>query len=98
MKVEDESMIVIHFKTASKGDLPNFSYILRTRETLVTDFKTVSCSISVSLKTNCEGKEGMKHSKYQHQIGATEACTNRMMESTTGIRQRYRKGATKDIF
>ena len=40
----------------------------------------------------------MKHSKYQHHIGATVAYTKTMMEATKGVRQRYRKGATKDFF
>ena len=38
----------------------------------------------------------MKHSKYQKELGATEACTKRMMEATKGIGQKYIKGGAKD--
>ena len=40
----------------------------------------------------------MKHRKYQHEIGANIACTNRMEEATKGIGHKYRKGETKDCF
>ena len=43
-------------------------------------------------------KEGNKNSKYHIQIGAGEACTNRMMESTKGLDQRDMKGATNNCF
>ena len=43
-------------------------------------------------------KEGNKNSKYHIQIGAGEACTNRMTEATKGIDQRDMKGATKIFF
>ena len=36
----------------------------------------------------------MKQSKYQQEIGATAACTKRMMESTKGIGQEYIKWGT----
>ena len=32
------------------------------------------------------------------QLGATASCTKRIMETTKGIDQRDRKGATKDFF
>ena len=35
-----------------------------------------------------------KHSKYQQEIRATEACTKRMMEATEGIGQKSIKGGT----
>ena len=31
------------------------------------------------------GKEGMKDSRYQQELGATAACTKWMMEETKGI-------------
>ena len=40
----------------------------------------------------------MNHGEYQQQLGATAACTKKMMEATKGVGQRYRKGATKDCF
>ena len=40
----------------------------------------------------------MNHSKYQKELGATAACTTRMMEATKGIGKKYIKGATKDCF
>ena len=44
------------------------------------------------------GKKGMKHSKYQKELGATTACTKRIMEATKGIGQKSIKGGTKDCF
>ena len=38
------------------------------------------------------GKEGMKDSRYQQELGATAACTNRMMEETKGIGHKSKKG------
>ena len=43
-------------------------------------------------------KEDMKHRKYYQELGATAACTKRIMEATKGIGQNYRKGATMDCF
>ena len=40
----------------------------------------------------------MNHNNYQQGIGATAACTNRIMEATKGVGQKYRKGETKDCF
>ena len=40
----------------------------------------------------------MKNSRYQKEIGATAACTKRMMEETKGIGQKYKKGGAKDCF
>ena len=44
------------------------------------------------------GKEGMKDSRYQKELGATTACTKRMMGETKGIGQKYKKGGPKDCF
>ena len=40
----------------------------------------------------------MNHGEYQQQLGATAACTKKMMEATKGVGQRYRKGVAKDFF
>ena len=40
----------------------------------------------------------MKHSKYHHNLGATAACNNRMVEAAKGVGQKSRKGVTKDCF
>ena len=44
------------------------------------------------------GKEGIKGSHYQYNMGATAAFTKRMMEATKGIGQKSIKGGTKDCF
>ena len=49
MKVRYDSMSAIRYRTTSKGDLPNLPYILLKLETLETEFKTLSYSITVSL-------------------------------------------------
>ena len=38
----------------------------------------------------------MKDGRYQQELGATEACTKRMMEATKGIGQNSIEGGTKD--
>ena len=40
----------------------------------------------------------MKDRGYQKELGATAACTKRMMEATKGIGQKSIKGGTKDCF
>ena len=40
----------------------------------------------------------MKHSKYQQELGATEACTKKMMEAKKGIGQRYIKRGDEGLF
>ena len=44
------------------------------------------------------GKEGIKDSRYQQELGATAACMKRMMEETKGIGQKSKKGGPKDCF
>ena len=100
MKVRDDSMSAIHFWKMAKGKLPHLSFIFRRTDPLGTDFNTVACYITGSLIfiEAHRVKEGMKHSKYQQDIGATTAFTKRITETTKGIGQKYRKGATKDCF
>ena len=40
----------------------------------------------------------MKNSRYQKELGATAACTKRMMEETRGIGQKSKKWGPKDCF
>ena len=40
----------------------------------------------------------MKKSRYHQELGATAACTKRMMEETKGIGQNSKKGGPKDCF
>ena len=40
----------------------------------------------------------MKDSRYQKELGATAACTKRMMEETQGIGQKSKKEGPKDCF
>ena len=100
LKVGDESMSEIRFWTTAKRDLPHLSYIIRKPEPLGTEFKKVACSVTGALLfiEVKKGKEGMKHSRYQQELGANAACTNRMMESTKGIGQKSIEGGTKDCF
>ena len=100
MKVGYESMSAISFWKMAKGNLPHLSYIFRKPDPLGTDFNTVACSITWDLLfvESQRGKEVAKNSKYQKDLGATASCTMRMMETTKGISQKYRKGATKDCF
>ena len=88
-KVGDESMSAIWFRTTEKGNLPHLSYIFRKPEPLGTDFKTVACSVTGALLSTKvqRGKQGMKDSRYQQELGATAACTKWMMEETKGIGQ-----------
>ena len=61
LKVGDESMSAIRFRTTAKGNLSHLSYIFRKPEPLGADFKTVACSVTGALlfiKVQ-RGKEGM---------------------------------------
>ena len=49
LKVVDESMNAIRFHTTSEENLPHFYYIVCKQDQLGTDFKTVACSVTVSL-------------------------------------------------
>ena len=63
LKVGDESMSVIRFRTTAKGNLPHLSNILRNPEPLGTEFKTVACSVTgylIFIEVQ-RGKEGVKY-------------------------------------
>ena len=49
LKVGDESMSAIRFRTTAKGNLPHLSYILRKPEPLGTEFNTVAFSVTGAL-------------------------------------------------
>ena len=100
LKVGDESMIAIRFWKTARGNLLHLSYIFRKPEPLGTKFKTVAYYVTgaflfIELQ---RGKEGTKNSRYHQELGATAACTKRMMEATKGIGQKSKKGGTKDCF
>ena len=90
-------MSAIRFQTTAKGNLPHLPYIFRKPETLGTEFTRVSFYVTgVLLFIEVQiGKEGMKHSRYQKELGSTSACNKRMMEATKGIGQKSIKVGTK---
>ena len=100
LKVGDESMSAIIFLTTAKGNLLHLSYILCKPETLGTEFNKFACCVTGALLfiEFQIGTEGMKHSKYQKELGATVTCTKRIMEATKVIGQKSIKGGTKDCF
>ena len=100
LKVGDESMSAIIIWKTAKGNSPHLSYIVLKPEPPWEELKTFSYSVTGALRLIefQRGKEGMKHRKYQQELGATVACTKIMMQATKGIGQKYRKGVTKDCF
>ena len=81
LKVGDDSMSTIIFWKTARGNLPHLSYILRKPEPLVTEFKTVTCYVTgvfIFIEVHTL-KEGTKKRKCHQKIGATAACTKRMM-------------------
>ena len=80
-------MSAIRFRITAKGNLPHLSYIFRKPEPLGTKFNKVACYVTGDLLfiEVQSGKEGMKDSRYQQELGATAACTKWMMEGTKGI-------------
>ena len=87
LKVGDESMSAIRFRTTAKGNLPHLSYTFRKPEPIVTEFKTVACYVTGALLfiEVQRGKEVIKDNRYQQELGSTAACTKRIMEETKGI-------------
>ena len=96
LKVGDESMSAIRFRTKAKGNLPHLSYIFCKPKQLGTEFNTVVCSVTWALLfvEVQRGKEGMKSRNYHLRLVATTACTKRMTEAAKGVGQRDIKGAT----
>ena len=93
-------MGAIRFCTTPKGELPHLSYIFRNTGMPGTEFNTVACSVTGSLifLDIQRGKEGMKLIRYHLELGATAACTKRLMEETKGLGQRSVKGSTRNCF
>ena len=100
LKVGDESMSEIRFRTTVKVNLLHLSYTFRKPDPLGTKFKTVACYVTGDLLfiEVQRGKEVMKDSRYQKELGATASCTKRMMEATKGIDQKSKKGGPTDCF
>ena len=100
LKVGDESMSAILFRTTSEVTLPQFSYIFRKPEPLGTEFKTVTCSITGDLIffEIQKGKEGMKSIRYHLELGAAATCTKIFMDEMKGLGQRALKGSMRDCF
>ena len=75
-KTVDESMSAIRFRTTPKGDLPHYSYIFRNLDPLRTKMKNVVCSrLGTMLRLDIQkGKEAMKKSTFQGELGGTAAC------------------------
>ena len=98
LKVGDEPMSAIRFWTMAKGNVPHLSCIFRKPKPLGKEFKAVACYVTGALLLIefQRGKEGMKHRKYQKELGSTAACTKRMTEATKGIGQKSIIGGTKD--
>ena len=90
LKMGDESMSAIRFRKTAKGNLLHVSYIFRKPEPLGAEFNAFACSITgVLLFIELQrGKEGTKDSRYHQELGATVACTKRMMKETKGIGQK----------
>ena len=100
LKVFDDFMSATRFRTTEKGNLPHLSYISRKLEPLGTEFKAVAYFFTRSLLfiESLRVKEGVNHSNYHKELGATESCTNRIMEATKGIGQKSIKLGTKYCF
>ena len=65
LKVGDESMSAIRFRTTAKGNLPHLSYIFCKTYPLGTEFKKIACYVTgvllfIEVK---RGKEGVNHIK-----------------------------------
>jgi hypothetical protein len=81
--VLDESMSPWTPRQSKTGNLPHLSYIMCKPKPLGAEFKSKACGKSgVFLFLEIQrGKEGMKDSKYQRELGATTACTIQMAEA-----------------
>jgi hypothetical protein len=85
----DESMSSFRPQTSKTGNLPNLSYILRKPKPLGTEFKNIVCGttrIMLALEIQ-EGKFPMREKQHCTRLGATAACTTRLMELVAGCGQ-----------
>jgi hypothetical protein len=88
-KVMDESMSSFRPKTSKTGNLPNISYVKRKPKPLGTEFKNMVCGatrIMLALEIQ-EGKFPMREKPHCDRLGATAACTTRLMELVAGCGQ-----------
>ena len=82
LKVGDESMSAIRFRTTAKGNLTHLSYIFCNTEPLGKYFKTVACYVTgdlIFIEVDI-GNEGKKNRKYHLYLRSTAYFTKRMME------------------
>ena len=70
IKVGDESMSEIRFRTTAKGKLPHLFYIFRKLYPQGIDFKTVAFSINKGLDINLSTKREVKDESKQVPEGA----------------------------
>ena len=82
-------MSAIRFRTTPKGDLPHYSYIFRKPEPLKTEIKNMACSrLGTMLHLEIQkGKEAMKKSTFQSELGGTDVCMKRLAIATKGCGQ-----------
>ena len=82
-------MSVMPFWTTPKGYLPNYSFIFRNMDPLGDELNNASCSrIGTVLYVDIQvGKEVMKVSDYQQDIGGTAACMKIITKTTEGCGQ-----------
>jgi hypothetical protein len=81
-KVMDESMSSFRPKTSKTGNLPNISFVKRKPKPLGTEVKNMVCGATrmmLALEIQ-EGKFPMREKPHCDRLGATAACTTRLME------------------
>ena len=100
LRVVNESMNSIPFRTTEKVNLTCLSYISHKPGLLMTEFKTVACSINESLHFIEIQRENvrMNNIKYHMDILSMTDCKNIIMELKKGLGQRGIKDATKGCF
>ena len=78
----DELMSAWRPRKTKTGGLPHLTSLPRKPEPLGTEYKCVTCNrTNMMLHLEVQrSAEGMKSTKYHHELGATAACTTRMAE------------------
>ena len=79
----------MYFPSKPKGYLSRYSYVFRKPEPLGTEMKNVACSrLGTMLHLEIQkGKEAMKMSEYQKDIGVNSAYMNKISVATKGCGQ-----------
>ena len=92
-------MSAIRFRTTPKGDLPHYSYIFRKPEPLGTEMKNVAClRLGTMLHLDIQkGKEAMKKSTFQSELGGNAVCMKILAIATKGCDQLTSKIPTLPI-